>query len=161
MRLTEGPAARRGEVAAAAGAQHAADLAEVQQLVGRLADVLDHVVRDDDVEARVGERERGAVDAAELEAVGDDPLVAQVDGDDVAVRPGELCQRGGDVAGAAADVEDLPPAERVGPAEQAHELLGLRLPRGLVEGRVAAALGLGQRVAATAAVGCVVEVAWA
>jgi hypothetical protein len=71
--LDDRPAVGRSEVGDAVVLQDPRDLAEMGELVGPRADVLDHVVRDDDVERPLGERERGVLGPDESKALLDEP----------------------------------------------------------------------------------------
>ena len=98
------------------------------------------MIRHDDVEAAVLERERRPGDDLKGKAVVREALVADVDGADLAIVPDELSERRGDVTRAAADVQQPRPAQTRGAADEPRDLLGLQQPGGAIEDRVRTAL---------------------
>jgi hypothetical protein len=78
VRLHQGPAVRRRKVGDSVVLEDAGDLSEMGKLLGRWTDMLDHVVRDHDIEEKVRERQRGALDDDEAEALGDEARISDV-----------------------------------------------------------------------------------
>lgn len=115
------------------GRQHAGELAHVPPLRCELADVLDHVVREHDVERAVREGERLAVVAHERVALAVDAHVGDIDARHGAARPDRVGERRGDRAAARADVEQPCALDGARAAHDPQDLLRLRAPRGRVD----------------------------
>jgi hypothetical protein len=101
-------------------------LTKVLELIVLFSDVLDDVVRDDDVEALGCEGEVRALNEAEVVPRMDESLVADVHGVDRSLRPHDLGEGGGDVPRAATDVEKARTAEDGLAACEPDDLVRLR-----------------------------------
>ncbi len=136
VRLEQPPLVRNREVHDSVGAQDAAQLSEMTELLGAVADVFDHVIRDGDVERPVGEWEARVADAHEVEPGASDSFVAHVDGTHEAVRSHGCCDLGGHDPGPGPDLDRASAAKKPSAADERDELRGLAAP----------ALGIEQRV---------------
>jgi hypothetical protein len=133
VRLDDGPAVGRCEVGDAVVLEDSRDLAEMGELVGPRADVLDHVVRDDDVEEPLGEGEGSVLRRDEPEALMDEPRISDVDAPDFALasdEPAEVCC---DDPGADADLEDDGAPKLTFVLEECRDLRRLLAPRSWIE----------------------------
>lgn len=124
------------EVAEAVGPKGARDLGEMFLLTVARADMLDHVIGDDNIERVVVERERRSFDALIGVRVTDDPHVDHVDGIDMTVGSGGIGETLRDNAGAGTDVEDAQAREIVPTAENRDDLLSLEAPAREIKVRV-------------------------
>ena len=105
MRLDDRPPVGSRQIADTFRRHHSPNLPQMGQLSVPVTDVLDHMVAEHDVEAVIVVRQLRAVDESELVAIGDDPLIDDVDGGHSKLDVGVSGEVVGDDAGAGADLE--------------------------------------------------------